>query len=484
MTIIDQAQMENLLDPYKAGKATALSDPLILQQVQEYRRSLGARMIPLEHSGIKKRIPGGELHVSRKIDGEFNVLVIREDQIVMVNPGGTIRIGLPLMEETLVLLKKANIKQAMVAGELYFDKPAGRPRVHDVVRVARKPETQADLNLLKFAVFDLIEISQESPGTFNETLEQINSIFKGDLIHAVESVKVTDLGEIEKIFEKWVQQENAEGAVVRSDEAGIFKIKPRHTIDVVVVGFTEGVEDRRGLLHDLLVAVIRKEGTLHLLGRVGGGFSDDQRSAFLSDLKDIAAQSEYHEISTDRVAYQMVRPEWVIEISCLDLITSSTRGGRIERMVLNWNLQDACYEIVRSMPLASIISPQFIRRRQDKSICYEDIRINQISDLVEVAHVEKNSLQVTLPTATILKRKVCTKVLKGAAMVRKLVLWKTNKENDSEHFPAFVLHLTDFSPNRKSPLNRDIRVSDSLEQMEVFWDALEKKNFIKGWQEV
>ena len=34
-------------------------------------------------------------------------------------------------------------------------------------------------------------------------------------------------------------------------------------------------------------------------------------------------------------------------------------------------------------------------------------------------------------------------------MVRKFVLWKTNKEQ-SEDYPAFVVHFTDFSPNRKT----------------------------------
>jgi hypothetical protein len=51
-------------------------------------------------------------------------------------------------------------------------------------------------------------------------------------------------------------------------------------------------------------------------------------------------------------------------------------------------------------------------------------------------------------------------------MVRKLVLWATHKAGDRSDFPAYVLHVTDFSPNRKTALERDIRVSNSVEQME------------------
>ena len=49
-----------------------------------------------------------------------------------------------------------------------------------------------------------------------------------------------------------------------------FKTMPRHNLDVAVIGFSESAGDRAGLLHDMLVAVLRREGTFHVLGRVGG----------------------------------------------------------------------------------------------------------------------------------------------------------------------------------------------------------------------
>ena len=42
-------------------------------------------------------------------------------------------------------------------------------------------------------------------------------------------------------------------------------------------------------------------------------------------------------MSADHVAYQMVNLEWVVEISCLDLVSQNTRGGPVNRMVLDWN---------------------------------------------------------------------------------------------------------------------------------------------------
>ena len=69
-------------------------------------------------------------------------------------------------------------------------------------------------------------------------------------------------------------------------------------------------------------------------------------------------------------------------------------------------------------------------------------------------------------------------------MVRKLLLWKTNKEEVSRDHPAYVVHLTDYSPNRKQPLQHDIRVSASKEQVELIFEEWQKAKFLKGWAEV
>jgi ATP-dependent DNA ligase len=134
----------------------------------------------------------------------------------------------------------------------------------------------------------------------------------------------------------------------------------------VVIGFTESTHDRQGMLHDLLLGVVRSDGSAQVLCRVGGGFTDENRREMLSDLQDMVVDSEYAEVNSDHVAYQMVKPKWVVEISCLDLISQNTRGGPVNRMVLNWNSKDERYEVVRRLPLVSVISPQFIRVRDDK----------------------------------------------------------------------------------------------------------------------
>ena len=439
-------------------------------------------MVPLETSDVRKRLPAAEYHVSRKVDGEFNVLVFDQGEVLAVNPGGTVRVGLPLLTEAAGLLRKAGVRQALVPGELHYVHPDGkRPRVHDVSRAARQPDGLADLEALQFAVFDLLEVNGQASGPcFGETWKKVCDLFGGGRrCLPVEAATARNSTEVDGQVHQWLDQ-GAEGAVIRSDAVGLFKVKPRHTIDAAVIGFTEGTDDRQGLLHDLLLALMRADGTYHVLGRVGGGFSDDQRRHFLSDLKDQVVESDYAEVN-EQVAYQMVRPAWVIEISVLDLISQSTRGAPIQRMVLQWNSSSSRWEVIRRLPLVGLISPQFIRIREDKSINPDDLRLQQVADLVEVPLINRDARQLNLPPSQILRREVYTKELKGQVMVRKLVLWQTNKEKESNNYPAFVIHFTDFSPNRKSPLEREIRVSNSREQIDRLWEELAAENVKRGW---
>jgi hypothetical protein len=441
-------------------------------------------MYPLDRDDIRRKIPKADYHVSRKVDGEFTVLIWSDGDVCTLNPGGTVRYGLPFLEEAARLLSKAKVKQAMIAGELYVQRPDRRPRVHDVTAIGRQPESTDDLKTLAFAAFDVVSWDGQPAQSFAESWKIIQRVFSsGERIHPVEAKPAADASDIEKIFEQWVVKEGAEGLVVRSETAGIFKVKPRHTLDVAVIGFTEAVGDRKGLLHDLLLAVKRQDGALHVLSRVGGGFAEDERRSMLADLKDMVIDSEYAEVNADHVAYQMVEPEWVIELSCLDLISETTRGGPVNRMVLDYRDNGSkAFHVVRRMPLASVISPQFIRRRQDKSVTWQETGIEQVSKIVEVPLADRNARQLTLPPSEILQREVFVKTMKDETMVRKFVLWKTNKEAESEDYASYVIHYTDFSPNRKTPLSREVRVSSSREQMQLLWGELKVENIKKGWE--
>ena len=356
-----QSQLTTKLGDYQIGKSQALLDSSLLPLVRNYKRTVASRLYPLAPKDVANKISDAEYFVSRKIDGEFTVLCYKNGELLTLNPGGTVRTGLPWMTEAKQLLDDSSLTNVMIAGELHVDVPGRRARVHDVVSVARQPKSEEELASLRFSVFDIISLDDEATAQpYAETWKQIESVFaKGEKIQPVETTILKGPRTIETQFDEWVTDQGAEGLVVRSDSAGNFKVKPKHNIDALVIGFTESTGDREGMLHDLLLGVVRPDGAIHTMARVGGGFSDEQRQELLVDLQGMVVDSEYAEVNSDHVAYRMVEPNWVIELSCLDMISQNTRGGSVDRMVLEYNADEKRYEVVRRMPLVSVISPQF-----------------------------------------------------------------------------------------------------------------------------
>jgi hypothetical protein len=293
---------------------------------------------------------------------------------------------------------------------------------------------------------------------------------------------VTDkLDTIMETFTEWVIGEASEGLVVRHDQLGWYKIKLRHNLDDAIIGYSEGTDNRKGILHDLLVAVMRSDGTFHELARVGGGFSDEDRRIIFEEMRRRNVPSEYVAVNNDYVAYEMIAPGPVVEISCLDLIPESSKGDPVKRMVLDWDGKR--YSALSRMPLASVISPQFVRMRDDKEANVEDVHIRQISNLVSVADTDQAARATAATPSQVLERTVYTKTMRGVQMVRKLLLWKTNKEDRGE-FPGYVVYLTDFSPNRQNPLERDIKIANTESAARRLFSALAEKNFVGGWEKV
>jgi hypothetical protein len=479
---IDPKKLTKKRGLYLTGKAADLADPAFHSRAQEYKRtvSLSTRALSAQDIGRLPKARG--LYVTRKYDGEFALIGFDGERLVSVNPGGTVRIGLPCYQEAEKLLKKAKVTSCLLAGELYIPGETNDAlRIHQVVSILRSPSSEKELERLGLAVFDVLEFDDEHPDSISETFTLLKKWFgKGKLVHPVEHI-VTD--SIDKVFEKfadWVIGESSEGIVVRHDKVGTYKIKARHNLDVAIIGFSEGADQRKGMLHDLLVAVVRKDGTFHELARVGGGFSDEDRREFVKLLKKRIVTSDYVAVNNDYVAYEMVKPGPVIEISCLDMITERARGGPVNRMVLDWNGKR--YSALSRMPLVSVISPQFVRIRDDKEAGPEDTAIHQVTDLAAVQEVERSADPSTRAPSELIERQVYVKEMHGNTMVRKLFMWKTNKEETGE-FPAFVVYLTDFSPNRQTPLERDIKVAGTKAAAERLFKEMASKNFVKGWEE-
>ncbi len=103
-TLLDPSRLQILFGSYGIGKAQVLSNPFVPLKAQEYRRNLAARMQPLDKASLKDKLPAGDCFVSRKVDGEFTLLLINDRNCCSINPGGVVRSGLPFMQEAVELL--------------------------------------------------------------------------------------------------------------------------------------------------------------------------------------------------------------------------------------------------------------------------------------------------------------------------------------------------------------------------------------------
>ncbi len=479
-------KLDDKLGSYQSGVASKhLTDSAYLQTTRLRRRQLSRMTTALDLPTATKRLPETEYAISRKVDGEFTCLIYEDGEVITLNPGGTIRAGAAFHQEAAKLLADAGIKKAMFGGELHARREDGkRSRVHDVARAARSPKTQDQVDSLCFAVFNAYDIDGNDPSMrYTEAMGLVNDIFgKGDRVFPVET-HIGDKNDAIKWFETWVSEQGEEGIVLRSDSAGVFKIKPRHSLDLAIIGYSEGVDDRTGMLHSMLLAIARDTEHAQIVARVGGGFTDLERTDLLQTLSQHDVESDYAEVNSDRVAYRMIKPGLVAEISCLDLISQTSHGSAIDKMIISWQEEKQNWQGVRRLPLCSIISPQFVRIRDDKTFNEDDCGIAQLADIVDIPETSHGKLDsLNLPASKIIKRSVATKVLKGATMVRKILLWQTNKQDASREFPAYVLHLTDYSPNRKQALNHEICVSDSETQIHELFSEWEEQYFVRGWK--
>ena len=461
---------------YLEGDAGAL-DPAWAETVSRYKREVCKNYISLNPEQIESRLAGTVFHVTRKYDGELAVLFWDGENIASVNTGGRARVGLPCLAEAASRLEAANISQAVIAAELYREESGGRSRVYQT-REALADE--ATLGALRLAAFDVLSVEgQPLPVTgYADTYAWLQRVFDGGALCAPVRRQVCDSkAGVRNLFSAWVKEESGEGLVVRSELPIIFKVKPRHSLDMVVVGYSEGMGDMQGQLRSLLVALMPEDGVYQVIGHVGSGFSEEQRRALLQRLAGMVTSSSYTETDANHVAFRMVCPEWVIEAQINDVIFETSAGPQLNPQLV---YRDG-YARIGSAPGVSIIFPSFTRLREDKTPNAVDTRYSQI-DEIAWQPVAVSGGDAALPASTLLRREVYRKDLGGKLMVQKYLAWRTNKTQAG--YPAYVFTYTDFSSGRAEPLKVETRISHDEAQITSFFEDALAQNVKKGWLKV
>ena len=198
--------------------------------------------------------------------------------------------------------------------------------------------------------------------------EKLNAVLSGGKsIHAVKNSFVESRKDIAALYKEIVEDGGQEGIVVRSHNGPTYKIKPLITLDAVILGFAEGQGSRAGMLKEVLVGLCVAKDEYILLTKVGNGYSEDERIKLLKELEKKKVDSGYIEVSGSNVAFTMVAPNQVVEFSCLDVFGENSKGV-ISKMCLSY--KDGTYTAVGKQPMASVISPVFVKMRTDQKTKY------------------------------------------------------------------------------------------------------------------
>ncbi|MEN8707182.1 MAG: ATP-dependent DNA ligase [Nocardioides marinisabuli] len=266
---------------------------------------------------------GGEVVVDTKLDG-IRVQVHRD--------GDAVRVATRSLEDiTARLPEVVEVARALPASRFVLDgealalDDAGRPRPFQ--ETSSRTAQSAGVQVTPF-FFDVLHVDGtdllDAPG--HERLDALHALVPEQ--HRVAGLRTADTAAAEAFLTEALAAGH-EGVVVKSLEApyaagrrgsGWVKVKPVHTLDLVVLAVEWGSGRRRGKLSNLHLGARDPEGGFVMLGKTFKGMTDEmldwQTERFLA----LETHREGHVVH--------VRPEQVVEIA-IDGVQRSTRypGG-------------------------------------------------------------------------------------------------------------------------------------------------------------
>src|SRR5699024_7177740 len=145
--------------------------------------------------------------------------------------------------------------------------------------------------------------------------------------HVVERLVTDDVAAAEEAFARWVGA-GQEGVIVKDAEAPYeagrrggawVKVKPRHTLDLVVLAVERGSGRRSGLLSNIHLGARDGAGGFVMLGKTFKGMTDEM----------LTWQTErFTELATERTDWVVhLRPEQVVEVA-FDGVQRSSRDRK------------------------------------------------------------------------------------------------------------------------------------------------------------
>ncbi|MBX9247145.1 ATP-dependent DNA ligase [Actinotalea ferrariae] len=269
---------------------------------------------------------GRTVVVDAKLDG-IRVQVHRDGDDVRVHTRSLDDIT-ARVPELVEVVRALPVRAAVLDGEALALDASGRPRPFQETSArsaTRDAELAAEVALSPF-FFDVLHVDGRDlmGAPLLERLAVLDEVAAG---HVVERVVTDDAAVAQEAFARWVGQ-GQEGVIVKDAaapyEAGRrgsawVKVKPRHTLDLVVLAVERGSGRRAGMLSNIHLGARDGSGGFVMLGKTFKGMTDEM----------LAWQTErFRELEVDDDGWTVtLRPEQVVEIAFDGLQRSSRYPG-------------------------------------------------------------------------------------------------------------------------------------------------------------
>ncbi|NUR05565.1 MAG: ATP-dependent DNA ligase [Nocardioidaceae bacterium] len=305
-------------------------DAFTLRPGRPVRPMLASSATTVEEAIAKAAPDGGEVAVDSKLDG-IRVQLHKHSGEVHVYTRSLDEIT-DRVPEVVQAVEALPAHTLVLDGEAIALTPDGRARPFQ--ETGARTASRLDVDTLRrdvpltTYVFDLLHVDGDdlvdAPG--HERFARLTEVLPPDLV--VPRTVTADPAEARRLFDEVVAAGH-EGVVVKSLEvpyeagrrgAGWVKVKPRHTLDLVVLAVEWGSGRRQGWLSNIHLGARDPEGGFVMLGKTFKGMTDEMLEWQTKRFLDLETSRERHVVH--------VRPEQVVEIA-FDGIQTSTRypGG-------------------------------------------------------------------------------------------------------------------------------------------------------------
>ena len=452
------------------GSTGSFKNRELLSQLTSYRKVVTNSYTLLSGEEIAGRL-NMKLLVSPKLDGEQWFLIYDDSWKLVTSSGKYIEGDIEILNDAM----KANLDvNAIYGGELHV-LGSERKRIADLAALIGSG-AKADTSRLGFAIWDLVKNESISAvGTsYIERYEVINKVPQSVNLFCIPTSETNNSIEVQEIYSAKCEKEELEGLICRAEDGRTFKVKPTKELDAAILGYTEKrLSDGSIGIRSLLFGLQQEDGIWIPIATTGNVGDENQRKLLHQQLMSQKVESSYRLTSkSSGVLYQMVRPTLVVEIGCVDIQVEDVNGKPIKDPKIKF---DDVWSVVGQTNSASIHNALLKQLRNDKTPGFEDTGWNQI---LRILPINESETVAKRGNSEIIRRQVWTKASAEKTDVRKLVIWKTNKDGD---YPAYVVHWTDFSSTRKSPLDREVRLAPNEKMAFQIAENMIEENIKKGW---